>query len=227
MLTGEGAPAASRWAGPRRSWLVLRRELAVEAAGRETLVAVMPYVGVLVLLGGLAFGPRPFILAATGPGLVWLVVLVIAIPLAPTVAVAEAGEDAWDLLRGLTTAGTLLTGKLAAVWLWLLTGWALATVLVAGLFGVRPLAGGVAGGMTGTLGVAAVTVLLGTLLPAGVRRPALLAVLLLPASLPALIAGTQTATADVAPGPWLALLAVFDVLTVTVAWAVFPALLED
>lgn len=211
----------------RSTWLVLRREISVEFAAHETTATVAPYVGVLVLLGGLAFGARPAVLSATGPGLVWLVVLVTALPLAPTVALAEAADDSWDLLRSLTSPLSLLTGKLAAVWLWLLAGWALATVLVAGLFAVPPTPAGAAGGALGTLGVAALTVLLGTLLPLGTRRPALLAVLLLPAALPALVAGTQTATAGVGAGPWLAVLAVFDLLTLTVAWAVFPTVLED
>lgn len=213
--------------GLRQSWLVLRRELAVEAAARETLVTVAPYVAALVLLGGLAFGPRPAVLTSTAPGLVWLVVLVTAVPLAPAVAIVEQQDDAWDLLQAVTTPTTLLLGKLAAVWLWLLAGWALATGLAVGLLGGGATGAGVAGGLVGTLGVAAVTVLLGTLLPAATRRPALLAVLLLPAALPALVAGTQTATAEVAATPWLLLLAVFDVLTLTVTWAVFPALLED
>jgi heme exporter protein B len=211
----------------RQAWRLVRRELTVEAASRETLVTVAPFVGVLMLLGGLAFGPRPPIFAATGPGMVWLAVLVTAVPLAPMVAVAEAAEDAWDLLRAVVTPGALLAGKLAAMWLRLTVAWGLASALVAALFGVPVPAAGVAAGLIGTLGLAALTVLLGTLLPAGARRPALLAVLLLPAGLPALVAGTETATAGVPPGPWLALLAVFDLLTLTVTWAVYPTLLED
>lgn len=211
----------------RQGWLLLRRELTVEAASRETLAAVAPFVGVLVLLGGLAFGPRPAVFAATAPGMVWFAVLVAAVPLAPTVAVAEAGDDAWDLLRAIAAPGALLAGKLAAMWLRLLTAWGLTTALVAALFGIPATAAGLAGGAIGTLGVAALTVLLGTLLPATARRPALLAVLLLPAGLPALVAGTQTATAGVPAAPWLGLLAVFDLLTLTVTWAVYPTLLED
>lgn len=211
---------------PRQAWLVARREVTVEIAARQTLASVGPYVAALVLLGGLAFGPAPAMLAVIAPGLVWLVVLVAAIPLAPSVAVAEQQDDAWDLLRGLTSPAALLAGKLAAVWLWLLAGWALATVLATGLLGAGPSGAGIAAGPIGTLGIATVTVLLGTLLPASSRRPALLAVLLLPATLPALIAGTQAATVGVASTPWLVLLVVFDVLTLTVTWAVAPALLE-
>lgn len=211
----------------RQGWLLLRRELAVELASRETLASVAPYIGVLVLLGGLAFGPRPSVLTATAPGLVWLIVLVAAVPLAPAVAVAEAADDAWDLLRGVARPGALLVGKLTAMWLRLLAAWAVVTGLVGALFGVSATVTGMAGGLLGTAGIAAVTVLLGALLPASARRPALLAVLLLPACLPALVAGTATATARVPATPWLALLTVFDLLAWTVTWAVFPTLLED
>lgn len=213
--------------GPGQAWLVFRRELAIEKASRHTLATVAPYVAVLILLAGLAFGPRPDVLTTVAPGLVWLVVLVTAVPLATTVAVAEQQDDAWDLLRGLTSASTLLTGKLAAVWAWLLAAWGLATVLAVGVLNATIGVGAVAGGLVGTAGVAAVTVLLATLLPAGSRRPALLAVLLLPATLPALVAGTQAATGGVRALPWLALLVVFDLLTLTVTWAVYPAVLED
>lgn len=204
-----------------------RRELTVEIAARETVSTLLPYVAALILLGGLAFGPRPTVMTAAGPGLVWLVVLVTAIPVAPSVAIAEQQDDAWDLLRCVVTPAALLGGKLLAVWAWLAASWGLATVLTQALFGAGATVAGILGGLVGTLGVAAVTVLLGTLMPSGTRRPALLAVLLLPATLPALVAGTQTATAGVAPAPWLALLVVFDLLSVILTWAVYPALLED
>jgi heme exporter protein B len=208
-------------------WLLLRREIAVEAADRQTVATVAPFVAVVVLAAGLSFGPRTAVLAATGPGVIWLVVLITAVPLAPIVAVTEASDGAWDLLRGLCAPGPLFIGKLVAMWLRLVLGWGLATALAAALFATSPRAPALAAGLLGTLGVAALTVLLGTVLPASTRRPALLAVLLLPAALPALIAGVQAATADASATPWLALLGVFDVLTLTVAWAVYPALLED
>ena len=227
MLTRPHPPAWLRGEVTRQGWLVLRRELAVETAGREALVTVAPFVGVLVLLGGLAFGPRPAVLAATAPGMTWLAVLVTAVPLAPGVAVAEAADDAWDLLRAITTPAALLAGKLAATWLRLAAAWALVTVLAAALFGATVPVSGLAAGPLGTLGLATLTVLLGTLLPSTARRPALLGLLLLPAGLPALVAGTESATVGVPAAAWLALLAVFDLLALTVAWAVYPILLED
>lgn len=211
----------------RQAVLVAGREMSLELAGRAVTTTALPFVTVLVVLAGLGFGPHRDVLAATAPGLVWLVVLVAALPLATGVAAAERRDDCWDLLRALSRPGALLFGKVAAVWLWLVTCWALASLLAGVLLAApwRPV--GIAGGLLGTLGVAASTVVLGVLLPDGSRRPGLLAVLLLPGAVPVLLAGTQVATVGVPATPWLVLLAAYDAVTLTAAWAVFPTLLED
>lgn len=207
--------------------LVLRREVALERAGHDVAVSVAPFVLALVVLAGLAFGARPAVLAATGPGLLWLTVLSAAVPLAPTVAIVERSEGAWDMLRGLVAPGALLAGKLTAVWLWLLAAWLVTAGLVAALFGAGWTLSGTLSGLAGTLGLAATTTVLGVLLPGGTHRSGLLAVLLLPASLPALLAGTELSTAGTPPAAWLVLLGVYDAVMLTTAWAVFPVLLEE
>lgn len=204
-----------------------RRELRVAAAGREATTVVVPFVVAAVVLAGLGFGPRPDVLSAVAPGLSWLVVLFAAVPLTRGVAAVERDEGCWDLLRALVPATVLWGGKLTAMWLWLAATWTVATLLVAVLFAgplpaVSPLAGGL-----GTLGLAAVTVTFGTVLAEAPSRSGLLAVLLLPAGLPALLAGTQAMTPGVGPQPWLALLAAYDAVALAVAWAVFPLLLEE
>ncbi|MGH8774381.1 MAG: heme exporter protein CcmB [Jiangellaceae bacterium] len=211
----------------RQAGAVAVREVALELASRETAITVLPFVAALMLLGGLGLGPEPAALQAAAPGFTWVVVLVAALPLARGVAAAERACGSWDLLRALIAPVALLAGKLLALWLALLACWALASVLAAVLLGAMwPLAA-VAGGLLGTLGIAATTVVLGVLLPDGGRRPGLLAVLLLPGAVPVLLAGTQTATAGVAAGPWLALLSVYDAVSLAAAWAIFPTLLEE
>lgn len=211
----------------RAAALVAAREVGLEVAGRETLATVLPFVASLVVLAGVGFGPDRAVLAGVAPGLVWLVVLVAALPLAGGVATAERGDDAWDLLRGLVAPAALLAGKLAGLWLWLLACWAVASLLSVVLLEAvwRPVAA--AGGLLGTFGVAVSIVVLGVLLPHGSRRPGLLALLLLPGSVPVLVAGAQVGTAGVASLPWLALLAGYDAATLVAAWAVFPTLLEE
>lgn len=212
----------------RAAVALLCRDLAVERASREATIAVAPFVVALVVLAGLAFGPSPEVLQATGPGVLWLVVVVAAIPLAGSVAAGEHRDGTWDQLRCLVPPAALLVGKLGFVWLGLLVTWSVTAVVVAALLGGLAATAAVVGGaVLGTLGLAAVLTVFGVLTGGGNRRGGLLAVLLLPAALPALLAGTQTATPGVPAGVWLVLLGAYDAVVIAAAWAVFPALLEE
>jgi heme exporter protein B len=209
----------------RQAWLVARRDLAVEAATRDALSSVPPFVLIAVVLAGLGFGPQSQVLAAVAPGLVWLLVLTAAVPLARGVAAAELDDDAWDLLRALTRPAALFLGKTVSLWIQIAATWAFGAVLIAVLFDHAWTAAALAAGVLGTLGIAAATALFGTVL-GRLRRPALLGTLVLTAGLPALLGGTEAATAE-APGPWLLLLVVHGTITITTAWATFPALLDE
>lgn len=206
---------------------LVRREIAVEWAGREATTVVAPFVVAAVLLAGLAFGPAPRVLTAVAPGTVWLVTLLAAAPLARGLAAAEQDEGCWDLLRLLATPAQLLAGKLVAIWLQLLLTWALAALLVATVFPTTVTVASLLAGPLGAAGLAAVTLAFGTLLASGRQRSALLPVLLLPAALPVLVAGTAVGLPQAPAVPWLALLVAYDVLMVVVAWAVYPVLLEE
>lgn len=211
----------------RQASLIARRDVGVEAAGREAAVAVLPFVLAALVLGGLGFGPDPARLAAVAPGLVWLVVLIAAVPLARGVAAAEREDGCWDLLRSQVRPSALLAGKVAVLWAWLALSWLAAAALAAAALGAPLTAAAAAGGILGTAGLAAVTTVFGVLLADSAQRGGLLAVLVLPVALPALLAGVQAATPGVDALPWLAVLAAYDALAITVAWAVFPALLEE
>jgi heme exporter protein B len=212
---------------PAQALAVLRRELAVERAGREALVTTAPFVGALVVLAGLAFGPVPSDLAQTAGGTVWLAVLVATVPLAGTVAGAEVAEGSWDGLRGLVAPGPLFAGKLVAAWSALALTWLLTGGLVTVLFEVSVPPQAVLGGVLGTLALAALTTGLGVLVAAASRRRGVLAALMLPAGLPALLAGTQLTTPGVPVLPWAVLMTLYAAVVLTAAWAVFPALLEE
>lgn len=206
---------------------VVARDLRVELAGRELSAAVLPFMAAAVLLAGIGFGSDPAVLAVVAPGLVWLLVLFAAVALARGVAAAEREDRCWDLLRGLVTPAALLAGKVAALWLELTGVWLVVTGLVAVLFGTAPTLGGVIAGPLGTLGIAAVTTVFGVTLGAGRASDALLAVLVLPAGLPVLLAGVEAGSASGNALPWLALLAAVAAVSTTLAWAVFPMLLEE
>ena len=206
---------------------VLRREIAVERAGREALVTTVPFVAAFVILAGLAFGPSPRQLAPTAGGTTWLAVLVATVPLARAVAAQEVAEDSWDALRGLVPPGPLFAGKLLAVWFALAVTWLLAGGLVVVLFAAPVSPQALYGGAVGTLALAALTIVFGVLVASGARRRGLLAALLLPAGLPALLAGVQLAYANGSVLPWVVLVTVYAVVVVVAAWAVFPTLLEE
>jgi heme exporter protein B len=206
---------------------VLRREAAVERAGREGLVTTAPFVAAFLVLAGLAFGPVPQTLAQVGGGTVWLAVLGATVPLARTVAGVEVAEDSWDALRGLVAPGALFGGKLLAAWAALALTWALATGLVALLFGAPVPPQGFLGGALGTLALAALTTAFGVLVASGARRRGLLAALVFPAGLPVLLAGTQLATPGVPVLAWAVLMTLYAAAVLAAAWAVFPVLLEE
>lgn len=212
---------------PAATAAVFRREVAVELAGRDALVTTAPFVAAFVVLAGLAFGPGPQQLAATAGGTAWLAVLVATVPLARAVAGAEMAEESWDALRALVAPGPLFAGKLLATWAALALTWVLSAALVSVLFEVPVLPGALYGGAVGTLALAAATTTLGVLVASGARRRGLLAALILPAGLPALLAGTQLATPGVAVLPWGVLMTLYAVAVLTAAWAVFPVLLEE
>jgi len=203
------------------------REVALEAAGRELITVVPPFVLAAVLLSGLGFGPRPDVLRTVAPALSWLVVLFAAVPLARGVAAAEREEGCWNLMRALGSPSALFAGKVAALTLWLAATWGGAAVLVAALLDAPMTAAGALAGALGAVGLAVLVVMFGVTLAGAQRRNGLLSVLLCPAALPVLLAGAQAATPGVDARPWLGLLAAFDVIGLAVAWAMFPVLMEE
>ena len=129
--------------------------------------------------------------------------------------------------RGLTTPGSLYAAKLLAVWAALGVVWAVASALVVVLFDVRPSPAALGAGVLGTLTVACLTTAMGVLVASGSRRRGLLPALVLPAGLPALLAGAQLTTPGIPALPWVVLLASYAAVLLTASWAVFPALLEE
>lgn len=206
---------------------LVRRELRLEAAGREATTTVLPFVLAAVLLSGLAMGPSREVLVTVAPGAAWLVVLFAAPALARSVAAAERDEGTWDTLRGLVSPGALLAGKIGGLWVHYLVTWAVAAGLVTVMFPAPMPWPGIVAGPVGTLGLAALTTAFGALLVGSRRRAGLLAVLLLPLALPVLLAGATMATPGSDHTPWTLLLLGYDFLVLVTVWAVHPALLEE
>lgn len=206
--------------------LVLARELAVERGSWTTTSTVLPFVVGAMLLAALAVGSDLAVAGTAAPGVVWLVVLLTAVPLARATAAAEQDDDAWDLLRALLRPGAVAAGKILATWLVLLLTWSVAAAMAGAGLGASwpPLAVAVA--VLATLGLAADLVLLGAVLGTSGTRQGLLGTLVVVAGLPAVLAGVQAAV-DPAGLRWLALVVVWDAVTLAVVWACFPLLVEE
>jgi heme exporter protein B len=141
---------------------LVRRELRLEASGREATSTVLPFVLAAVLLAGLAMGPSRELLRAVAPGVIWLVVLFAAPALARSVAAAEREDGTWDTLRGLVPPVALLAGKIGGLWLHYLVTWAVAAALVTVMFPAPMPLPGLVAGPVGTLGLAGLTVAFGS-----------------------------------------------------------------
>lgn len=210
----------------RQVALLLRREAVVERGAWTTATTVLPSTVAAVVLAGLAVGPDRAVLRAAAPGIVWLVVLVTAVPLARVVAAAERSDDAWDLLRSLVHPTALLAAKVLWLWCALLLTWAVAAVLAVPALGASWPVLSLVVALLATLGLAAHLAVLGAVLGATGGRQAVLGTLVLVAGLPPVVAGAQSAVAPDAL-QWLVLVLAWDAVVLSVAWACFPLVVEE
>ena len=210
---------------PVACWHVARRELALEARTRESAGWLVPVGAAVVLLVGLGAGPDRELVTGLAPTAVWLVVVLATALVGVSTVRAERDEGCWWLLRGMVPDGAVLVGKLVAAWLLLASGWLLTAGAAAAVLSLPLTAMGTAGGLLGTLGLATVAVLVGCALGDVTRRVGLALVLLLPLSVPLLLAGVQLMTTGGAR--WLVLMAGYDAVVLAAAWATFPALAEE
>src|SRR5207248_3336389 len=187
----------------RESMAVAAKDLRIEIRGRYAAGTVLPFAATLLIAFGLSIGPGRTLLRETAPGLLWLAVMFL--------------------------------GKALAVAVQLLALEAVVVVLVSALFDVsfaRDAGVTAAAFALGTIGLAAVGSLFGVLTESARAREAVFPLLVLPLTVPVLIAGVKaTAIATTGSGGgvggWLSLLAAFDVVFVAAGTLVFGSLLGD
>jgi heme exporter protein B len=222
----------------RAAWLVVRKDVLIEARSREIVYTTVFFAVscVLVFAFGFVNEGRPVTDAA--PGILW-----IAIAFSGTLALGRAfeRERQHETLRALMIAPVdrpaLYVGKLAGVLLLLAIVEVIVVPLVALLFHAplfaRPvlLVGLLAGGTTG---FAAVGTLFAAMLVRARSRDVLLPILLYPITIPVIIAGVRGSAALLQPEAdvpvarmWLSMLVFFDIVFVTLAlWTFEPAMTE-
>jgi len=222
----------------RVAWLVMRKDLTVEVRSREVLytTAFFAVSCVLVFAFALVREGRPLEDAAAG-------ILWIAIAFAGTLALGRTFERERhaETLRALMLAPAsrpaIYVGKLLGI-LALLAAVEVVLVPLVGLlfhaaFLSRPVLM-IALLVTGTGGFAAVGTLFAAMLVRARSRDVLLPVLLYPITIPVIIAGVRGTAALLQPVPdaevarmWIALLAFFDVVFVTLSLWTFEPLMTE
>lgn len=220
----------------RRAWIVLWKDWLIERRTRSSVNAVAFFALILLFLFQFALGPDRERLEAALPGLLWLGFVLAGLLGMGRVFLVEAENDCWEgLLLAPGDRSAIYLGKLAS-------GIALMIIVEAvilALFGIfygidlgrvlAPLA--VVVGL-GTVGLAAVGTLFAAMTARVRSRELLLAVLLLPAQVPVLLA-TVSATQVVLAGQplaeaagWLKLLAAADVVYLVVGLLTFEFIFD-
>ena len=219
----------------RQATAVALKDLRIELRGRHALSVVLPFAATLLIAFGLALGPGRTLLEETSPALLWLAVLFASVLLFRGAYESE-GED--GALEGLLLApidkAAVFLGKAAAVALQLFALEVAVVILVTVLFGVSLgnaalLAGAFA---LGTVGLAGVGSLFGVLAESARARETVFPLLVLPVTIPVLIAGINAVALGRAGRggdavSWLALLLVFALVFLSAGILLYSELLED
>jgi heme exporter protein B len=218
----------------RQAAAVTAKDLRIELRGRHVIGTVLPFAGTLLIAFGLSLGPGRSLLQRTAPGLLWLAVLFASV-LAFRRSYEAEGED--GALEGLLLApvdrAAIYVGKATAVTAQLFAVEIAVTLMVAALFDIsfgRDVATLSAAFLLGTVGLAAIGSLFGVLTESARAREAVFPLLVLPLSVPVLVAGvkaTQLATRGLGAGSWLGLLVAFDLVVLAAGTLVYGYLLED
>jgi heme exporter protein B len=222
----------------RTAWLVLRKDVAIEARSWEVLTTTLFFSAACVIVFAFAFVKEGQAATDAAAGILW-----IAIAFSGTLALGRTFERERysDTLRALLLAPAprpaLYLGKLLGMLALLGIAEALLVPMVAFLFQAalfsRPLlmAGLLLGG---TIGFSAVGTLFAAMLVRARSRDVLLPILLYPITIPVIIAGVRGTAALLGSTPdeatatmWLGILAAFDVVFVTLALWTFEPLMTE
>jgi heme exporter protein CcmB len=222
----------------RTAWLVVRKDVAIEARSWEVVTTTLFFATATVLIFAFAFVKEGQAAEDAAGGILW-----IAIAFSGTLALGRTFERERysETLRALLLAPAprpaLYLGKLLGMLALLGFTEVLLVPMVAFMFQAslfaRPLllAALLAGG---TLGFTAVGTLFAAMLVRARSRDVLLPILLYPITIPVIIAGVRGTAALLAPTPdeatatmWIGILAAFDVVFLTLALWTFEPLMTE
>ena len=222
----------------RTAWLVLRKDIAIEAKSFEVLTTTLFFAVACVLIFAFAFVKEGRPVEDAAAGILW-----IAIAFSGTLALGRTfereryGETLRALLLAPAPRAALDVGKLLGMLALLAIAEALLAPMVALMFQAalfsRPLllVGLLAGG---TLGFCSVGTLFAAMLVRARSRDVLLPILLYPIIIPVIIAGVRGTAALLSAPPddataimWLGILGAFDTVFLTLALWTFEPLMTE
>ena len=220
------------------AWLVMCKDIQVESRSREMLYTTTFFAASCVLVFSFAFvrSGRPVVGAEAG--IIW-----VALAYAGQLALGRAFERELhqDALRGLLLApverAAIFVGKLLGIMLLMVVVEAVVVFFVSVFFSTGFFDYGllfISLLVAGTIGFACVGALFAAMLARSQSRTVLLPVLLYPITVPVLIAGVNGTLALIQSEPnldlarfWLALIAFFDVVFMTLALWTFEPLMTE
>jgi heme exporter protein B len=222
----------------RTAWLVLRKDIAIEAKSWEVLTTTLFFAVSCVLIFAFAFVKEGRAVEDAAAGILW-----IAIAFSGTLALGRTfereryGETLRALLLAPAPRAALYVGKLLGMLALLGLAELLLVPMVALMFQAalfsRPLLliALLAGG---TIGFCAVGTLFAAMLVRARSRDVLLPILLYPIIIPVIIAGVRGTAALLGAVPdeptaimWIGILAAFDVVFVTLSLWTFEPLMTE
>jgi heme exporter protein CcmB len=218
--------------------LVLRKDFAIEVKSREIVYTTLLFALSCVLVFSIAFVKQGEPLQDAAAGILW-----IAIEFAGTLALGRTfereryGETLRALLLAPVPRAAIYVGKMLGILVLLFVAELLLVPLVAILFQAPLLAEPVllaALLVLGTVGFAAVGALFAAMLVRARSRDVMLPILLYPITIPVMIAGVRATAALLQSPPdtatvtmWIAILAAFDVVFMTLSlWTFEPVMTE-
>jgi heme exporter protein B len=222
----------------RVAWLVLRKDFAIEAKTREILYTTLFFAVACVLVFSFAFVREGQAVEGSGVGILWIAIIFSGnLALGRTFERERFGETMRALLLAPAPRAAIYVGKLLGIVALLSLIEVILVPLVAVLFQTplfaRP-AHLAALLVLGTIGFSCVGTLFAAMLMRSRTRDVLLPILLYPVTVPVIIAGvlgTAALTQSPADEPiatlWIALLAFFDVVFVTLALWMFEPLMTE
>lgn len=219
----------------RKTWALIAKDLAIERRTRESLVVMLTFSIMIVAIFNFAFELRVDNVRQVAPGALW-VGFAFAGVLGLNRSLARESED--GCLEGLMLApvdrSAIYVAKAVANLLFMAGSEIIILPLFSVLFGLNALRLDLALVLfLGTVGLAEVGTLLSAIAVQTRARDALLPVLLLPISVPLLVAAAK-ATAGLLDGgglagglQWFELLVVYDVVFAAASIALFEYVLEE